>query len=66
VTEVRLGHPGGDDEAVIGDLEVAQVGSHRGVDDAAVEVEAGDLGELDPDVLVAPHHVPDRRGDLPR
>ena len=38
----------------------------RGVDDAPLEVEAGDLGELDPHVAGAPQDVAQRRRDLAR
>ena len=64
VAEVGLGHTGGDDEAVIGDLEGPEVGGRGGMHHPPVEVEPRHLGELDPDVLVAPDDVPDRRRDL--
>ena len=36
------------------------------MDDPAVEIEAGHLGQLDPDVLGTSHDVADRRRDLAR
>ena len=51
VAEVRLAGAGGDDQAVVGQLDRAQVGGRRGVDDAGVEIEAGHLGEHHADVV---------------
>ncbi len=66
VAEVRLVHPGGDDQAVVGDLEVPEMGGRGGVHDPLLEIEPRHLGQLDADVLVAPDDVTQRRGDLPR
>ena len=46
VPEVRLPGAGGHDQAVVGHLE-RHVGNAARVHDPPVEVEAGDLGELD-------------------
>ena len=65
VPEVGLGHPGGHDQAVVGILDRHPAG-HGGVDDPALEVEAGHLGQLHPHVLLPAHDVPQGRGDLAR
>ena len=65
VPEVRLGHPGRHDEAVVGILDGHAPG-HVGVDHPALEVEATHLGQLHPHVLLPSHDVPQGRGDLTR
>ena len=66
VAEVGLLAAGGDDQAVVGKLEVVQVGGRRRLHDPAVEIEVGHLGQLDAHVLGPPDDVPDRRRDLTR
>ena len=51
VPEVRLTGARGDDQAVVGHVEAARRGPGARVHHPAIEVEAGDLGELDRDVL---------------
>ena len=63
VAEVRLPGAGGDDQAVVRDLEVV-TGERRRVHDPAIQVEAGHLGELDAHVLRPAQDVPQRRRDL--
>ena len=66
VAEVRLAGAGGDDQAVVGHLDRAQVRRAPGVDHAGVEIEAGHLGELHADVVGPAHDVAYRRCDLAR
>ena len=63
VAEVRLAGAAGHDQAVVGDLHrgVRRTGGH---DDPPLEVEAGDLHELDPHVLGPAQDVSQRWGDL--
>ena len=63
VTEVRLTDARGHDQAVVGhfDRSVERAGRE---DDAPVEIEAGDFGELDANVLVALQRVAQRHRDL--
>ena len=63
VSEVRGRRSGGDDQAVVGQRERR---SQRpdGDDRPALEIEAGDLGQLDADVLVLAQDSPERRCDL--
>ena len=56
VTEVRLAGAGGDDQAVVGHRDLFARSPH-GVHDAPLEVEAGDLDELDAYVAGSPQHV---------
>ncbi len=63
VAEVRLPGAGGDDQAVVRDLEPHPVGA-EGRDDAPFEVEPHDLRELDPRVSLPPQDVSNRRRDL--
>ena len=65
MAEIGLADPGGHDQAVVGDLEGLDAGD-AGVHDPAVQVEPGDLGQFDPDVLVLAQHVADGRRDLAR
>ena len=64
VPEVRLVGAGGDDQAVVRDLQLVHA-ELPGLDHLAVEIEALDLGQLDLHVLVLAQHVPQRRRDLP-
>ena len=66
VAEVGLRDAAGHDQAVVGDLDLVEVGGGGGVDDAAVEIEAGHLGQLDSNVAVLAHDVAQRLGDLSR
>ena len=63
VSEVRGRRSGGDDQAVVGQRERR---SQRpdGDDRPVLEIEAGDLGQLDLDVLVLAQDSPERRCDL--
>ena len=63
VTEVRLVDTGGDDEAVVWDLELLQ-SKDACVHDAPLQIEPSDLRKPHPHVLVLAYHVPDRRRDL--
>ena len=63
VAEVRLTGARGHDQAVVGHVE-RHVGNPARVHHPPVEVEAGDLGELDRDVPRVAEHVPQRRRDL--
>src|SRR5207248_1756054 len=63
VAEVGRAPAGGDDEAVVGDLHVFADGIER-VDRARVEIEAGDLGELDATVARVARDVAQCRSDL--
>ena len=65
VAEVGLAGAGGDDQAVVRDLDGAPVGA-RGRHRASLEVEAGHLGQLDLDISMAAQNASDRRGDLAR
>ena len=63
VAEVGLAGAGGDDQAVVRDLDGASVGA-RGRELSSLEVEAVDLGELDVDVPLAVENAAERRCDL--
>ena len=65
VPEVRLGHAGGDDEAVVGVFDFESPG-HVGPHHLALEVEAAHLGQLHAHVLFLAHDVPQSGGDLAR
>ena len=64
VPEVGLVDPGGHDQAVVGDLEGLRCRRRWSCTIAPVQVEAGDLGQLHPDVLVLANHVAQGRRDL--
>ena len=66
VTEVRLGDSGGDDQAVVRQLEVVEISRGRGVDDPGLEIETRHLSEHHIHVPQTPHDVTDRWGDLTR
>ncbi len=63
VTEVRLPHAGRHDQAVVRHFDriVERAGCE---DDPPVEIETGDLGQLDADVLVALQRVAQRNRDM--
>ncbi len=63
--EVRLGHTGRHDEAVVGILDGHTLG-HGCMDDSPLEVEATDLSQLDADILLSTDDVSECRCDLPR
>ena len=63
VTEVRLVHAGGHDETVVRDFDRV-VERARREHDAPIEIESGDLGELDADVGVPLQRVAQRHCDL--
>ena len=66
VAEVGLTGPGGDDQGVVGQLDVLVAGRSDRVHDAAFEIEPVDLEELDRDAGKAAQHVSERRRDLAR
>ena len=63
VAEVRGRGSGGDDQAVVGERALASP-RPDGEDRPVLDIEAGDLGQLDVDVLVLAHDAPERRRDL--
>ena len=65
VPEVRLGHAGGNDEAVVGVFDFESPG-HVGQYHLALEVKAAHLGQTHAHVLFLAHDVPQRGGDLAR
>ena len=65
MAEVRLAGAGGHDQTVVGHVE-RHVGNPARVHHPPVEVEPGDLGELDGHVPRLAEHVSQRRRDLTR
>ena len=63
VTEVRLVDAGGDDQAVVWQLELRE-SKDACVHDVPLQIEPGDLRKLHPHVLVLAYHVPNWRRDL--
>ncbi len=63
--EVRLGHTGGNDEAVVGVFDFESPG-HVGPHHLTVEVKAAHLGQAHVHVLFLAHDVPQSGGDLAR
>ena len=61
--EVRLRRAGGDDQAVVAELPGPV--EQGALDDAALEVDAADLGEDDLRVALVAEDVPERRRDVP-
>ncbi len=62
--EIRLPHPGGDDQVVVPEFELAAPGPD-GDHAAAIGIDAGHLGHDALDVLVPLEHAAQRGGDLP-